>query len=305
MKYYSLLVVLLFSCGHYVFGQELFKDKVHENVNRLTLNYTDTLKADVYYVPGKKKVEKSPLVVLVHGGGFSSGKRDGELETGFSVDMAQRGYVVVSMEYHLTRKGRAEGFGCQCPAEDKVATFEAASENIGQLLNYIQRFGQEFQFDPGKVVLIGSSAGAEAVLHTAFVAHSSDHISDDVRVAAVVSFAGAMLDEVAIAAEYAVPAFLVHGTEDALVPYDRAPHHFCDKGAPGYLMLKGSKALGRELGDLKKPYTLVSAQGGGHEWANEAYKLTSEVASFIHETVIRGGGEQKEVSIAKDSAVKH
>ena len=74
----------------------------------MTMTYADTLKTDIYFVPQMRKDQRSPLILLVHGGGFTSGNRDGELESAFALDMAQRGYVVASMSYDLVRKGQPE-----------------------------------------------------------------------------------------------------------------------------------------------------------------------------------------------------
>lgn len=282
------------------FGQEMFRDIVYDQVNRLTMTYSDTLKTDIYFIPGVQNKKKSPLILLVHGGGFYTGSRDGELETDFAMDMARRGYVVASMDYDLTRKGKKEGFGCQCPSDDKIATFRQAVLNIDQALDYLLKFSKEFNFDPDKLILAGSSAGAEAVLHAAY---ARDHkafkgIMDEKRnIAAVVSYAGALLQEVEWGNQYRIPAFMVHGTRDELVPYNTAPHHFCDEEAPGYLVLKGSETLAATLGEQKVPYTLLTAEGGGHEWANKAYSLKDEVSAFMYNVLFKGTAGRVEQTI--------
>jgi acetyl esterase/lipase len=95
-----------------------------EKVNRSTFVYRDTLKLDFYSL-NRSFSENRPLIILVHGGGFSSGKRDGADEAEFSRKMARKGYAVASISYRLTRKG--ESFGCDCPAQTKIGTFVKAS----------------------------------------------------------------------------------------------------------------------------------------------------------------------------------
>ena len=285
-----IFVVLSILSGHFLFAQELFRDHMYDQINRLTMTYADTLKTDVYYVPGKSGNERSPLILLVHGGGFYTGKRNGDLETAFAMDLAGRGYVVASMEYDLTRKGEKTGFGCDCPAPEKLETFRQAVVNIDQALDYLLKFSNEFHFDPDKIVLAGSSAGAESVLHAAY---AGDHaafqgvMDDNRKISAVISFAGALITEVHIDEQNAVPAFLVHGTDDKLVPYATAPHHYCREDAPGYLSLKGSSSLAGELRQNDASFVFLTSEGGGHEWANKAYELTEEISTFLYELLVQ------------------
>lgn len=296
-----LFILIFLWCAFPVFGQQPFKDPVFERVNRLTMTYADTLKTDVYFVPGLRGQEKSPLLLHVHGGGFSMGTRDGELESGFAIAMAQRGYVVASISYDLTRKGKAEGFGCNCPASEKLDTFTHVVGNIHQALDYLLSFANEFNFDPGKVVLSGSSAGAEAVLHAVYggnhEAFSEVHRPGR-KFAAVIAFAGALMEDVEVNRQNGVPAFMVHGTEDRLVPYAKAPHHYCGENAPGYMVLQGSATIADALEAHKVPSTLITVDGGGHEWANKAYELTGEVSAFLYKLLIEGvpGTERKHIA---------
>lgn len=297
----AIIVSLLFFGS--VFGalaQQPFKDPVFRSVNRMTMTYADTLKTDIYFVPQMRGGERSPLILLVHGGGFSSGKRDGELESGFALAMAQRGYVVASVSYDLVRKGQPEGFSCDCPAAIKIETFGHVAGNIAQALDFLINFSTEFNFDPEKVVLAGSSAGAEAVLHAAYGGKHpafKDVALPHENIAAVVAFAGALIEEVEIDRSNGVPAYLVHGTNDQLVPYATAPHHYCEEGTPGYLVLQGSETIARSLESHGVASTLITVEGGGHEWANKAYALTDEVSTFLYETLMdnRSGTRRKTI----------
>ncbi|THD67464.1 alpha/beta hydrolase [Robertkochia marina] len=295
---FSLFLFVQFS----LFSQSIYTDQKYDQINRLTMTYADTLKTDIYYVPHRKEKQKAPVILLVHGGGFYTGKRDGDLETRFAMEMAGRGYVVASMEYHLTRKGKKEGFGCDCPAPDKIETFKEAVTNIGQAMEYLTKFSREFNFDPDKMVLAGSSAGAEAVLHAAY---AKDHpsfngiLDKTQKIAAVISFSGALLDEVSLN-NPEIPAFLVHGTDDQLVPYGTAPHHFCAEDRPGYIRLKGSGPIADALSASGESMALYTVEGGGHEWANKGYDLTPEISAFLYKLFQRGvAGQLREVIEAK------
>ncbi len=51
-------------------------------------------------------------------------------------------------------------------------------------------------------------------------------------------YAGAVVNANYITKDNAIPAVLFHGTEDDLVPFGTAPHHFCDPSKPGYIILR-------------------------------------------------------------------
>lgn len=258
-----------------------------------TYVYKDTLKLDFYSSQrlGEAVTEKRPLVVLVHGGGFSGGKRDGTGESEFCRKMAQKGYAVASISYRLTRKG--ESFGCDCPAETKISTFVKAGEDLSDALSYLIDRVEEFAFDRTGIVLAGSSAGAETVLNAAFMTGHRNFKSIKKReIAGVISFAGAMVNSTYINEDNAVPALFFHGKKDKLVPYSTAPHHYCPTRADGYLMLDGPETIASRLGTLGKANILAFDPEGGHDWANKGYKETELVHHFIENIIRQGGFEQ-------------
>ncbi|WP_238857901.1 alpha/beta hydrolase [Poritiphilus flavus] len=268
------------------YGQRRYLETVFTETQLLTLNYADTLKLD-FYSPKKDTAIRRPLILLVHGGGFAIGTRDNELERGFCEAMAGKGYTVASISYRLTRKGKS--FGCDCPANEKIQTFQAATEDILKATKYLTDRATELGFDKEKIILAGSSAGAEAVLNTAFMRYHQDFRSlpyPDIKFAGVVSFAGAVVDAGYLQSENAVPALMFHGEKDNLVPYGQAPHHYCDTDATGYLILDGSEAIAEKLKELNCSYQLMYDPDGNHDWANLAYSYTDVIAEFIQRTIL-------------------
>ncbi|MEM7381789.1 MAG: alpha/beta hydrolase, partial [Bacteroidota bacterium] len=279
------------------YGQQRYRETVFSEIQVLTLNYADTLKLDFY--SAKKDTEiKRPLILLVHGGGFAIGTRDNDLERGFSEAMAGKGYTVASISYRLTRKGRS--FGCDCPAKEKVETFKAATEDILRATKYLTDRATELGFDKEQIILAGSSAGAEAVLNTAFMRHHLEFRSlpyTDISFAGVISFAGAMLDADYIQSENAVPTLMFHGKKDNLVPFAQAPHHYCDPDATGYIILDGSDSIAEKLKELHCSYQLMYDPDGNHDWANLAYSYTDSIAEFIQKTVLEDQLIQSEIKL--------
>ena len=281
-------------------AQQKYVGQIYSDLVKSTHTYIDTLKLDFYTATQNQKDNSRPLIVLVHGGGFSGGKRDNAQETEFSQTMAAKGYAVASISYHLTRKGKATGFGCDCPASEKLETFKQTTTDILDALEYLKS-NPDFSFDPDKIILAGSSAGAEGILNTAYMAQHPDFkdLSNFPKIAAVVSFAGAVIDARYITAKNAVPGIFIHGNKDNLVPYSSAPHHFCAYESPGFLPLDGDAYIAARLKNLNASYTLLTAPNGNHDWAGLAYDFTDEIARFLNTVVNEKQLIQHEESVEK------
>ena len=232
-------------------------------IERQTLVYEDTLALDIFY-PKQKGNELRPLLIYVHGGGFSGGNRDHGI--GYCEYFAKKGWVTATISYHLTMKGQS--FSCGQAVQNKINTLLTAAQNVNQATAFLLNKKKQFNIDPSNVVIAGSSAGAEAVLQAAYWKKSQEDIlSDGFKYAGVISMAGAVLDQNWITTDTAIPTALFHGTCDPLVPFAAAAHHYCSPDATGFMMLFGSYAIAEKLRSVNKGYYFVSSCGGGHEWA--------------------------------------
>lgn len=252
-------------------------------VNKLTLTYKDTLQLD-FYSPKKSSEAASPLLLLMHGGGFAMGKRDGAEESRFCTTMAQKGYTVASISYRLTRLN--DPLSCDCATDKKVKTFVGGAEDLADALVFLSD-KKSLKFNRNKIILIGSSAGAETVLHLAYMNddYRFKHINS-VKVAGLVSFSGAMMNASYISQSNAVPTLFIHGKKDQLVPYGTAAHHFCSQDKAGYLMLDGPETMAKKLKNLRTSYHLAYDPKGNHDWANMAYRETDLIHNFIDNIVL-------------------
>lgn len=232
-----------------------------------TVSYHSDLDMDIYVPTG----DISGIVLFVHGGGFGGGsRRSGEV---FCQNIAGENYAAITMSYRLLMAGR--GFGCDIPADEKKNVFLEAGRDITRATAWILENGKNYGLTSDRIILAGSSAGAEAILHAAYwgktrvSAEGESLLPEDFEYAGVISMAGALYDVSLITEENAMPTLLFHGTCDPLVPYGTAPHHYCDSEEPGYIILHGSQSIAQRLKELNKPYSIVSECGGGHEWAGE------------------------------------
>lgn len=279
-----LVLLMLVSTGSWAQEGTQKASQEETPVLKTTHIYKDTLGLDYYTIKTRNTVGtgdtvRNPLVVLVHGGGFFEGRRDGAGEEKFSREMAQKGYDVASISYRLTRK--ASGFGCDCPARDKVTTFLNAAEDLMAAVDFLER-SSEFKFDREHIFILGSSAGAEAVLTAAYMTGHYEFKSIEPRkFSGVIALAGAVIDSDYITEDNAIPALLVHGEKDDLVPFGTAPHHYCETSDPGYLMLDGSNTIAERLESLGTSYILAEDPEGNHDWADEGYELIDLIGQFI------------------------
>jgi acetyl esterase/lipase len=85
---------------------------------------------------------KYPGVVLIHGGGFSGGKRDSYLP--MAIKLAQNGFVAATVDYQLT----------------PMFQFPAPLYNVKAAVRYLRAHAAKFSVDKEHMAAIGESAGA-------------------------------------------------------------------------------------------------------------------------------------------------
>jgi acetyl esterase/lipase len=296
-----ILPVLFFSLN--IEAQERYKDEITDSVRVETFTYAfkdgKSLDLDVYF-PAFDSQSLRPLIFYMHGGGFSGGMRNEPGIQSFCKKLARRGYVVSSISYRLTRQGKATAFGCDCPAIDKLNTFNEAVEDVQDATFFMIKNRDKMGIDPQKIILSGSSAGAEAVLNAAYqppYCYGLD--SGPVSYAGVISMAGAVPDTSRIFKESAIPSLLFHGTCDNLVPYASAPHHYCKKSDAGYLILHGSYTIAEKLKKLGTPYWLYTYCNAAHEIAGKPMSANfNEIVDFCYSFVLNKNSENK-ISVIK------
>lgn len=294
-KHFSMKIIFIISLLLFlnpVFSQERFIEDLYEVDTPITKTYSvkdgEELKLDIY-MPAGDTMTARPLIIFMHGGGFSGGMRTNEGEVKFAESAARKGYVAVQISYRLTRKGQS--FGCDYDAAGKMETFRLAAEDFMDAVKYMVENKDVFGIDTSRIIAGGSSAGAEAVLNAVYnkpLMFNSLSSYENINFAGVFSLAGAVVDARYITKENAVPGVFFHGTEDNLVPYGTAPHHHCDRNAPGYLILDGSKTITEKLRELNSSYLLFSFEGGRHEHSGMPFDHLPEVFEFINKVILNG-----------------
>lgn len=187
---------------------------------------TEKLLLDVYS-PHADTLRKRPLVVFVHGGGFTGGDKATGYPLLFSHGLARRGYVCSSINYRL---------GIEEP-KNHQNYFEAlyrAVQDAKAAVRYFRKNAAQYDIDTAQIYIMGGSAGAMTALHLAYLdAHEmpaylskwgtlegqSGNEGYSSKVKGVVNCWGAMIDFRWIQPGD-IPNFNIHGTADKLVPCD-------------------------------------------------------------------------------------
>jgi acetyl esterase/lipase len=117
---------------------EVIKDVEYKNVNGKSLQMD-------FYRP-KNISEPLPLLVFIHGGSWKSGKRSDYLV--YLVSFAEKGYMTATISYRLLRD----------------SLYPAAVEDVADAVYWLFRNGENYGYDPGRIALIGGSAGAHLAM---------------------------------------------------------------------------------------------------------------------------------------------
>ena len=233
-----------------------------------------SLMLDVY---SPRERTTSTVVILIHGGGWREGSRKDMAP--YATALVQLGFVAIAAEYRLLGE----------------APWPAQIEDIKDVVRWVRVHAETLGIDPQKIALQGFSAGGQLALLAAGTARNSLD-----AVAAVISlfaptdlsargapgfpspaealFGGNATEEeisaaspVANVAENFPPVFLLHGSDDPLVPLKSTLEFF------DLLLQNGVEA------------DLHVLHGQTHEFAALPSLLAptqSEVALFLRRTVV-------------------
>ena len=111
--------------------------------------------ADVYYPKGTTTA--LPVIVNVHGGGWVYGRKENYMH--YCAFLAQQGFTVVNMNYHLAPKKK----------------FPTQLQQINDVMCWMQQNPQQYFMDLSNVFLVGDSAGAHMVTQYALILSNPDY----------------------------------------------------------------------------------------------------------------------------------
>jgi len=115
-------------------------------------------KLDLYLPKNRKTGEKSPAILLIHGGGWKEGDKRQPREIEFGTTLAENGYVAASINYALRSAGK----------------FPLNLQDCKNGIRYLRAHAGELGIDPTRIAVMGGSAGGHLALLVAYTGDKPD-----------------------------------------------------------------------------------------------------------------------------------
>jgi dipeptidyl aminopeptidase/acylaminoacyl peptidase len=173
------------------------------------------LRLDIYEPAGDTET-KRPVLIWVHGGGFSGGDKASGVAPDIAPMFARRGYVVASINYRLISSGCG---GANIRPECALAAFNA-QHDAQAAVRWLRANADAHRIDPTRIAMGGESAGAITATLTGLRPDDpgdSGNPGFPSSIGAFVSISGGFVGG-AFASAGDAPGLLFHGTADAVVP---------------------------------------------------------------------------------------
>jgi predicted esterase len=173
------------------------------------------LRLDIYQPTGDTETRR-PVLIWVHGGGYSAGDKASGVATDIGPTFARLGYVVASINYRLISSGCG---GSNIGPECVIAAFNA-QHDAQAAVRWLRANAAAYRIDPTRIAMGGESAGA---ITSTLVGLRPDDPGDSgnpgfpSNIGAFVSISGGFPGGVFASAGDA-PGLLFHGTADGIVP---------------------------------------------------------------------------------------
>jgi acetyl esterase/lipase len=241
--------------------------RVERNVDFLGEGRSE--KADLYLPAAIAKDARLPAVVIIHGGGWNDGVRNGQREINTGTTLARNGYIGMSIDYKLS-------YG-------KYETWPTNLYDCKNAVRWLRKNADRLQINPDRIGVIGGSAGGHLAAMVALT-ESQDGlepawpypgISD--RVACCVDMYG-ITD---LTTYEANASMLGKKLSDAPELYRLAsPVTYVRSNSPPFLIIHGtadktvsprqSELFDRVLARAGVPHQLVMIEGAPHSFTLES-----------------------------------
>lgn len=116
--------------------------------------------ADLYVPLNRSAGTRSPAVVIIHGGGWTGGKRDAARELNIGTTLALNGYVGMSIDYLL--------------ATETTSSWPQNIHDCKTAVRWLRMNAKRLQIDPDHIGVIGGSAGGHLTSLLALTGPSKD-----------------------------------------------------------------------------------------------------------------------------------
>ena len=170
---------------------------------------------DVYRPADPNVPPLRPGIILIHGGGFTSGSRTNATMVPLATSYASRGYVSVSIDYRLVGDDPPTEDLTRCPENPVCVASAAARVDASRAVEWMRANAAAYRIDPNRIAIGGYSAGARTAMGVAF----RDPGVDGADVQVVLSLSGGLYGTESLIDAGDPPLIMIHGTNDATVPF--------------------------------------------------------------------------------------
>lgn len=229
-----------------------------------------------------------PLVMMIHGGGWSSGSR----ANFFSPELVEQGFAVASIDYRLAPDAR----------------FPAFIQDVKSAIRFLRAHAAEYRLDSNRFGLWGSSAGGHLAVLAALAGPGAgwdvgENLNVSSEVQAVVDWFGpTTFQGLENASESARQTVHQAFGSDSLVWRQASPLFLVHRGAPPFLIMHGrqdklvpfgqSQVLYDSLKQAEVSVQLVPVDHAGHDFKPvegnpepSPPKLRQQVFDFFRRTL--------------------
>jgi acetyl esterase/lipase len=251
-----------------------------------------------FYAP--KGLDKAPVIIAVHGGGWQAGSPDAFKNLG--PFLARNGYALYAIRYRLSKPG--------------MKTYPAAVYDVKAAIQFVRAKAGDLGVDPARIGLMGASAGAHLVslvglaagepqFSTLYRDDPNAAVSPDVK--AVVSFYGIYdmqgqweHDLTSRPADSITEKFIgVPPMKDRRAYFEASPDAYAtvDKNRTRFMLIHG---LEDDIVDPKQAtdflrllkqagfgVTIALLPGAGHAWGGEPLDDPSTFISMVAPRMLR------------------
>ena len=169
---------------------------------------------DLYEPAGAGVPSPRPVVITIHGGGFTVGSRKIPPVIRIATEMASRGYVAISIAYRLIPQNPAID-----PDFQPIGPANVAVQDLVTAHGWLLDNAEDLDADTSRIVVFGTSAGAITIVHAAYQL-------DDIGlpplsgISSIVDLWGGFIGPPAstLVEPGEPPVFMVHGSEDTTIP---------------------------------------------------------------------------------------
>lgn len=290
----SLLLAFCISVGAQTTQQSANSFKADKTTVEFVVRDSKPILMDIYQFKNQKTEGKRPVFIYSFGGAWMMGSRIDDLCNPLYDHLCEKGWVCVAIDYRLGSARGSDGKPLITPPAGYNPfqfSIDIGVEDIYAATTWLIKHADEYNIDPEKIVISGSSAGAINSMNAEYYICSGhqlakDNLPSDFNYAGVIPMAGAVYltgenDTELRWNKKPAPMCFFHGSADPTVTFDiergNARHGF----GPNY--------ISKQLYTMDVPYMLYEYRDGDHVNALLALKyFWNEIDSFLDRIVLEG-----------------